>query len=571
LRGLKRCLKANNVILMAFSQIALLLVVAATAGILAKTLRQPLIIGYLLAGIALSVFGFLSDVTVFSGMGQIGVTLLLFLVGIEMNLKELPSIGKVAFISGIGQIILTSIVGFLIASALGFGLLPAIYTAVALTFSSTIIIVKLLSERRDSGSLYGRISIGFLLVQDFVAILILMFLASLGDGSGSPLEFLFVGIKASVLIIATWAISKKLVPRLFSRFLASSQELLYIASIAWALGIAGFVAGPLGFTLEIGGFLAGIALSGLPEHLEIASRVRPLRDFFLTIFFLILGSKLVVGGLATVIWPSIIFSTFVLIGNPLIMLAILGFMGYRRRTSFMAGLTVAQISEFSLILMAMGLGLGHVTEQHVASIILVAVITMTVSTYLILGGDSVFERLRVFLKLFEKKNTKEGALLPSELIAGHVLLIGGDRTGKRVISLLQKLGAPFLVVDYNPRVFNELTADRVRVLFGDISDPEILELSNIIETKLIVSTINNLRANLNILEAVRRIEAKPKVILTAETRDESVKYYEGGADYVVLPQVVAGDHIRHILKTYGLGSTKITKMGKAHFNRLLKR
>lgn len=554
---------------MEFSQISVLLVVAAIAGIIVRNLKQPLLIGYLFAGFVLATFGLVTDIEVFSGLGQIGVALLLFLLGLEMNLRELPSIGKVALLTGIGQITFTSLIGFLIASALGFGLLPAIYIAIALTFSSTIIMVKLLSEKKDLGSLYGRIAVGFLLVQDFVAIAILMLLSGLGNEGLTGISFIAIALKATVLFSLVWVLSKKVLPNLFERFVASSPELLFIVSIAWALGFASFVAGPLGFTLEIGGFLAGLALSNLSEHLQIAARTRPLRDFFLTIFFLLLGTKLLLGNLGAIVVPSLIFSSFVLIGNPLIVLIILGALGYKKRTSFLAGLTVAQISEFSFILMAMGLMLGHVTEGDVSVVILVGAITMTVSTYLILGAEKIYARVKGYLSLFEKDTTHEATLLEEIPLTQHVVLIGCGRTGSHIISYFKKKKWPFLVVDFNPKVFNRLVAEGIPVLFGDIGDEDVAKLTQIDKAKMVISTTSQLADNLALLEHVRGIKSRPVTIMTARTVDESIKYYEKGADYVLLPQAIAGEHLRHLLSAYGTSGEKFSKIGKSHFNRLI--
>ena len=551
---------------MDFSQVALLVVTAATAGAVAKFFKQPLLIGYLFAGFLLALFGILTDAEVFSGLGQIGVTLLLFLVGIEMNIKELPSIGKVALIAGIGQIVFTSVIGFGLATALGMEPTAAVYTAVALTFSSTIIIVKLLSERKELGSLYGRISIGFLLVQDFVAIVILMFLAGVGDQPPGLLDIAVIVGKGAALIGLIWILSRKILPKLFDGFLAKNQELLFISSIAWALGVSALVAGPIGFTIEIGGFLAGIALSGLPEHMQIASKTRPLRDFFLTIFFILLGTHLVISDVGAVLVPALIFSAFVLLGNPLILLIILGLMGYKRRTSFMAGLTVAQISEFSLILMAMGASLGHVTDQHVATIIIVAVITMTLSTYLILGADKVFAYMREFLAFFERKKTRKQPDEDKIDLKDHVLLVGAHRTGTRIVNLLTRKKLPFLVIDFNPSIFAEYAEKRIPILFGDINDPEILEMSNIAKAKMVISTISNLPVNLGLLSEIKGRSVKS--IFTAMSREEALRYYEAGATYVLVPDATAGDHIRHVLKSYGITSKRLGKIGKSHFKRL---
>ena len=252
-----------------------------------------------------------------------------------------------------------------------------------------------------------------------------------------PSSFIFIAIKGFFLILGTWVLSKKVLPRLFDKFLASSQELLFISSIAWALGVSSFVGGPLGFTIEIGGFLAGLSLSGLPEHLQIASRARPLRDFFLTIFFMILGTKLVIANIGAILVPSLVFSLLVLIGNPLVVLSILGFLGYTRRTSFLSGLITAQVSEFSLILMAMG-ALGHVGQTDVAIVIFVAVITMTVSTYLILGADRIYKNISEYLRFFERKQPKENAVNSKAEINNHIVVVGADRTGRAVISFLKK-------------------------------------------------------------------------------------------------------------------------------------
>jgi Kef-type K+ transport system membrane component KefB len=556
---------------MEFSQIATLLVVAAVAGGVAKLFKQPLLIGYLFAGFILSFFGVVGDVEVFSGLGQIGVALLLFLVGLEMNLNELPTIGRIALYTGLGQILFTSTIGFLIATAFGFETIPSLYFAIALAFSSTIIIVKLLSEKNDLGSLYGKISVGFLLVQDFVAVGILMFLAGLGRGNLGVSDYLFIAGKGLLLMALVWFLSKRFLTVLFDKFLARSQELLFIASIAWALGVASFVAGPVGFTLEIGGFLAGLALSTLPEHLQIASKTRPLRDFFLTIFFILLGTKLVVANLAGVLAPALVFSAFVLVGNPIIVLSILGLLGHKKRTSFLSGLTVAQISEFSLIITAMGVALGHLTESHLAMIILVAVITMTASTYLIFGADRVYVRIKDYLKVFERKSPKEIPMVQEKELQDHVVLIGADRTGSVLIPLLKRKAETFLVVDFNPKIFRVLTADKIPVLFGDITDPEIIELSQVNNAKLVISTTSSLQDNLVLLEQIRMSRKRPMTMFTALVRDDALKLYEAGADYAIVPERIAGDHIRHVLSVYGIGSDRIKKLGKNNFRRLAHR
>ena len=555
---------------MDFSQIALLLTTASVFGIAARLLKQPLLVGYIFAGMLLAYAGVLHPGEGLESLGHVGVALLLFLLGLEIKLSEIPTIGKVALMTGLGQIFFTSLFGFILASIMGFGILASIYIAVALTFSSTIIIVKLLSEKKDLGSLYGRISVGFLLVQDFVAILILLFLAGLGRGENTMSGYVLILVKAGILFAGVYYISRKVFPKLFEKIIAKNSELLFIVSIAWALGFAYFVGGPLGFTLEIGGFLAGIALSNLPEHLEIASRARPLRDFFLTIFFLLLGTRLLVdGGISEIIGPSLVFSLFVLVGNPLIVLIILGYLGYKKRTSFFAGLTVAQISEFSLILMSMGLLLGHVSGREVSIIVLVAVITMTISTYFILGAEKIFLKIKNILRHFERQSPKESAMGDKINSRDHIVLVGSDRTGSQLVNYFVKAKLNFLVVDFNPLVYKRLNAENVPVIFGDISDAEILEASGIEKANLVISTTASLTDDLLLIDYVKTTGSKAITVFTSTSKDDAIKLYERGATLVIVPDIVAGEHLRQTLRLYKGNWHKLEKHGSNHFKRLL--
>jgi len=266
---------------------------------------------------------------------------------------------------------------------------------------------------------------------------------------------------------------------------------------------------------------------------------------------------------------ALILSIFVLIGNPIIVLAIMGILGYRKRTSFLAGLTVAQISEFSFIIMAVGESLNHVEGSEVSLVVIVGVITMTVSTYLILGSDKIFKKIRNYLTVFEKKKTKELALTSEIKMKDHVVLVGVDRAGKTLLKYFQSRSIPFLVVDFNPAIFAVLTAQNIPLLFGDISDPEILEYANLDEAKMVISTIPNIEDNLFILEHIKSLNKKPKSIVVSQTKQGGTRLYEAGASYVIIPEVVAGEHIRHIINHYGIEGEKLIKHGKKHFDRLI--
>ena len=556
---------------MEFSQISLLLGLASIFGILARRFKQPILVGYLFAGLAAAYFGLIGESEIIKNLGKIGVALLLFLVGVEMNIREIPTIGKAALYTGLGQMLFTFVIALSAGLLFGFGLLPSIYIAIAMSFSSTIIIVKLLSEKKDLDTLYGKVAVGFLLVQDLVAVLILMFLAGMGSGGVTIAGYIFIAIKGALLIIAVWALSKKVLPYLFERYVAESVELLFIVSIAWALGVAALVAGPLGLSLEIGGFMAGLALSNLPEHLEIASRTRPLRDFFLTLFFLTLGASLLVEGIGSIIFPALVFSLLVLIGNPIIVMIVMGFLRFKKRTSFLSSVTVAQISEFSLIVMAAGLALNHVSQSHVALTVIVAAITMTISTYIILGADKIYLRLKNKLSIFEREIFTEPQVLAKDTYSDHIILIGCGRTGKRLLSLFSRKKVPYIIVDYNPDLYTQMIAEKKPIVFGDISDPEILEAVSVERARMIISTSADFTDNLALLDYLKKQRRKPTTVFEAPTREEAIKLYESGANYVVLPEVLAGEHLRHILSSHGTDGKWFAKVGKNHFIRMLER
>jgi hypothetical protein len=282
-----------------------------------------------------------------------------------------------------------------------------------------------------------------------------------------------------------------------------------------------------------------------------------------------LGGRLLIDDFGTILLPVVVFSLFVLIGHPLITLPIMGVLRYKKRTSFLTSITLAQISEFSLILMAMGASLGHVSQRETAMVVAVGVITMTVSSYLVSGAEKIYLVLKNFLSIFERKTTQEGALLEDRNFLDHIVLIGCDRTGGGLISFFERRKLPFLVVDFNPKVYARLSAERSPVIFGDISDPEILELCKLDKARFVISTVSSLSDNLTTLEYLKTLRRKPVSIFRASTKEDAVRLYASGATYVLVPAVIAGEYLRHIFLAHGMGEERFKKMGKNHFNRLV--
>lgn len=522
-----------------FTEITVALVLAVVFGFLAHLLRQPAIIGFIVAGIAVGYFTSpeLASIEVIEGLAPIGVALLLFLVGLEMNFKELRNVGLPALFTGLGQIAFTAGIGFLIAQALGFALLPAIYIAVALTFSSTIIVVKLLSEKKDLTSLYGRIVIGFLLIQDFVAIIALVFLAGFQGEGVSAMDMAFTLIKGGLLVVLTFFIS-----RFFPRFIdkvGRSQEMLYLFSIAWALGVS-VLTQYMGLSIEVGGFLAGLALANSSEHFQIGAKLRPVRDFFLILFFVGLGVKMLGVGVAVPIVPAVVLSLFVLIGNPIIVMTVMGLLGYRARTSFLSSLTVAQISEFSLIIAALGLRLGHLEGEQVALITMVGILTIIASSYFIIYGEKLYKLLKPILKLFEfRRKLVEETSLEKEL-KDHIVLIGVHRTGHSILMSLNNSDEDFIALDFDPILVKELKEKDIPVVYGDVTDEEIQDMVALDKARLVISTVPNKKDNLAVLHASKEKKNKTKIILTADSEEDAKEFYKEGASYVILPHFVGG-------------------------------
>ncbi|MBB4002269.1 cation:proton antiporter [Aurantimonas endophytica] len=384
-----------------FHEIAFLLLVAAAVGMLGALLRQPVIVSFIAVGIATAALFDNSPETSsqISFLAELGVALLLFLVGLKLDWRLVTQLGPVALATGLGQVVFTAGIGFFIGLALGLDVLTSVYVAVALTFSSTIIVVKLLGDKRELETLHGRIALGFLIVQDIVVVVAMVVLSTVGIGAAGEQSGL---VSLATVLFSLVAVTVVLV--LFVRYLADplmarlarTPELLVIAAIGWAAAAAA-IGDMLGLGKELGGLAAGVSLGSTPYRDMVSARLAALRDFLLLFFFLSIGASLDLSTLTGDLGRAAVFSVFVLVGNPLIVLLIMAWMGYRARTGFLAGLTVAQISEFSLIFMAMGLSLGHVDSAAVGLVTLVGLVTIAVSVYMITYSYQLYDWLAPLL------------------------------------------------------------------------------------------------------------------------------------------------------------------------------
>ncbi len=527
-------------------ELGLILVLAAILGIILKALKQPLILAYLITGLIIGALGFfdIAEREALEFLSNLGVMFLLFLVGLEMDYNSIKKVGKTSLAIGLGQVAFTATGGFLIANfVFGFELIHAVYIAIALTFSSTVIIVKLLSDKGNLTSLHGRAAIGLLLVQDLVVVLILISLNALeAGGEVGGISIIQIILGGVVLFVVMMALGRSVFPYIF-RKIAHSQELLFLVSLAWLLFFAVIVKAA-GFSIEIAGFLGGVALANSSQKYHIASKIRPLRDFFILVFFAMLGSMMAVSDIGGMIVPILAFSFFVLIGNPIIVMFIMKLLGYKKRTNFLTGVTVAQISEFSMIFATLGLTLNHITDQVFALIASVGVITITLSTYLILYAEKIFPYISEFLSIFEKENTIEDK--ESDLDASRpIVLIGAHRTGEGIMNYIDP--DDLLVIDFDPVVIDNLRRKGIKCLFSDITDPHVLEHVNINDAQVVISTSPNLKDNLDLIRRIKRKGYDIKIIVRAETKEEALELYDEGADYVLLPHFVSGQYLGSII------------------------
>jgi len=529
-----------------YQEVTLLLFATALLGLVGMRLRQPLIIVYIIVGILAgpALLGWVSSHEPLELLSEIGVTILLFVVGLKLDLKLVRTLGPVALATGLGQLAFTIVGGLLICLALGMDWVRALYIAVALTFSSTIIIVKLLSDKREIDSLHGRIAMGFLIVQDLAVVIAMMVIGSQGvgdDGASAAFRLGEVLAKVAGLGLGVFLLMRYVLPRAV-RMMAASQELLLVFAVAWGVTLAA-TGEWLGFSKEVGAFLAGFSLASLPYREAISSRLSSLRDFLLLFFFVNLGTQLELGNLGAELPSAMALGLFVLVGNPLVVLAIMGFMGYRKRTSFLAGLTVAQISEFSIIFVAMGVGLGHVDPAALSLVTLVGLVTIATSTYMILYSHRLYEWCEPVLGLFERKDPFRERALESAPGAAQVIVFGLGRYGRRVAEQLVVRGVSVLGVDFDPEVLaKERRLGQVPVVFGDASDDDFISSLPINGARVVISALRDPDSDRALVKHLRALGFGGTIAVTAHSEREARYLLEEGADQALLPFSNAADH-----------------------------
>ncbi len=545
-----------------FTQISLVIAVAAVISIVMRLLRQPLIMGYILTGILVgpSVLNIVHAKEAFETFAEIGIALLLFIIGLGLNVGVIRNLGKVSLVTAGAILLLVGSAGHFAALMLGFDNTTSIFLGIALFFSSTIIILKVLSDKHELGRLYGQIAIGVILVDDVVATMALVVVAMMANGDASVATFSTLGLKALALGVGLAVMGTYVVPRI-GKTLAKSSELLFLFSIGWGLSVASLFE-IAGFSHEVGALFAGVSLAGLPYATEMAAKLKPLRDFFIVLFFVTLGELFTFGAIKESLVPALILSLIVMVGKPLFVMSSLGWLRYTRLTSFKTAIHLSQISEFSIILIIFAATSGVVDERAVPIITLVALITIGLSTYLMKYDDAIFRVLEDKLKIFERKRTR------SEARSGRhtypVILFGYHKGGHEFLEAFREMNQHYLVVDYNPEIIEHLEHQGIRHAYGDMTDEEFLEEINAARAELVVSTLDSLETNLATLKYLRRHNPHISFICHAMSYEDAAELYEHGASYVSLPHYIGSERISNFIKRHGMTHKALSSYRDRH-------
>jgi Kef-type K+ transport system membrane component KefB/voltage-gated potassium channel Kch len=544
-----------------FTQLSVVIVIAAVIAFIMRLFKQPLIIGYIVTGILVgpSIFNLVSDSKAFESFSDIGIALLLFIIGLELSLGVIRKLGKPVMLTAAAMLTTIGTIGYLVGVAFHFTPIESLLVGLAMFFSSTIIIAKVLSDKKEITRLNGQIAIGVILLDDIVATFALLFVAAASGNSLDGFEIALLIVKGAIVIAILAFLSIKVLPRL-TKTVAKSQELLFLFALAWGFGVASLV-NFVGFSIEIGALFAGVALAHLPYASQIGARLKPLRDFFVILFFISLGGHLQVGDIGTAIIPAVALSIIVIFLKPLVVMISLGLLGYTRRTSFKTGINLSQISEFSIILIVLAATSGMIGNNLLAIITLVALITITASTYLMQYDNVIYRKLERHLNMFEQVGASDAHHAVKNF---PLVLIGFKNGGHQYLKTFRSLKKRFVVVDYDPEVIEELERANINFLYGDATDPELLAELNMDSVHMIVNTIGDHEVNTQLVKYVRRRNDKAVIVCYSNDYAEAAELYKLGVSYVMLPHFIGSERLNSFIATHGISRDSFDTYREKH-------
>ncbi len=543
-------------------EIGVIIIVAGFLAFFARLFKQPLIPAYIITGILMGplLFNLIKNPELIKILSEIGLTFLIFTAGLEIKFNKLKELGKTVTIAGIFQIFLCFIIAFFISKSLGFTNNSLIYIGLIVAFSSTMVLVKLLSDKREINSLHGRIIVGILLIQDIAAIIALVLL-----GSSISLNIILISLlKIGIFVLVAFVLTKLINPIIKTS--AKSPELLLLVAMSFLfLFYIGAILAKL--SLVIGAFFAGVVLANSAYKTEIQGKIIPLRDFFAVIFFVTLGMQLKIIGISSLIFLLVLICIVIII-KPLIIMILIRILGYKKQTSFLTANALAQTSEFSLIIAAIGFNLGHLSQELFSVLILLTIFTISLTTYLIKYEKKLFKIFSWPLNLFNKFGSKKENLEYMENQENKTIIFGCHRMGSLLLKEFEEEKKDILVIDYNPEIIKSLLQKKVPCIYGDFMNPKVLEKANIEKTERIISTIGDTEDNLLLIKKIRKLNEKTLIFVVAKRISEAKKLYNAGADYVILPQVISGTYTFKLFEEVKKNRSKLKKLKKDHLKYL---
>lgn len=526
--------------------IAIILIVSAVLAFIARMLKQPLIPAYVLTGLVIGplVFGFIKNDSLISAFSEIGIAFLLFTAGLEISFKKIKEANlKKILIVGVLQVALIFVICFFLSNSLGFSPIQSAYLGMILVFSSTMVDIKLLADSGEIVTLHGRLVIGILLLQDLAAIVAIVIFTS---GGFSSIPILIAFIKLVAIIFSALLLQKFVLNKIF-RFAARSTELLFLSALA-VLFLFIIFAYLSKLSIVIGAFVAGVSLANSPFKIELESRISPLRDFFSILFFVALGMQIVFVGISSKIPILLMLLAGAFIIKPFVLLVLMRIVGYQPKTSFLTSITLAQLSEFSLILGMLGVSLGVIDISLFSTIILGTIVTMSITPYILDYKEKIYKVFKSPVNSLKFLPIRENLEYSNEE-KKEILLVGAHRMGAFILKRLLKQKDKLLIVDYDPEIINNLIKQKISCIYGDLSSPELISKIDTKNLRMVVSTVPNYRENLHLLKIIKKKNPKIKVVVNGARISETLKLYEEGADYVITPKVLAGEELSTILKS----------------------
>lgn len=542
--------------------IGIVIIAATLISIFVRIFKQPLLLGYILSGIIIGpqILRFVKNPESIQILSDLGIAFLLFIIGMELDLKKLGEVGLVSSFLGIFQVLLTALAGFVVSLLLGFSLIESLYLGLVVSFSSTMVVIKLLVDKKELDSLHGELILGIMLIQDVIAVLVLSLIPLLGNFSIASIGGLL--LKGILLLLVTFIIYESVLSN-FLKAIVKSPELLFIGSLSIIFiysGLASF----LGYSMAIGAFIAGISLSTTEFHYEVQNRIKPFRDFFLVLFFVTLGMQIVFGSILKMASALVILFIIVLVIKPLITFILAKFMQYSNRTSFFTGVEIGQVGEFSLVLAAVGISNQHISSDLFSLITILALITIIITVYIINNDYSIYTFFSRMLSPLESKISKEEELknIPEKTLNKHIIVFGFHNISTPFVKTLIKLKKAFIVVDFNPEKIRHMIKNKIPCICSDMSNPELSTDLNFAGARIVVSTIKNFPSNLQLIKNYKAINKKGIIIVVASSNSDAIELYNAGADYVILPESLGGEKISNYM--IYLRPAGIRSWGKKH-------